>query len=244
MSELGGLVALVTGAASGIGEATARLLAERDAAVVLADIDPRVDAVAAEIGDRALAAIMDVRDPASIQACLAATIARFGRLDMVANVAGVFPSAAVADTDDTMFAEVLDINLTGTFRMCRAAQSLLAVQGGAIVNVASGAAFRALPDFSAYSASKGGVVALGRVLAAEFAPAVRVNTIAPGATATATVLARAAERGGDPPGLPTIPLGAMARPEDIAEGIAFFLSPRARMITGQVLSVNGGSLMN
>jgi 3-oxoacyl-[acyl-carrier protein] reductase len=242
--EYSGLVAFVTGAANGIGEATARLLADRGAAVALADIDPKVTKVAASIGSDALALLCDVRQAQSVANALDATMARFGRIDMVANIAGVFPSAPVGGTDDALFAEVLETNLTGTFRVCRAAQPFLARQGGAIVNIASGAAFRALPDFSAYSASKGGVVALSRVLAAEFAPSIRVNTIAPGATATAIVLARAAERGGDPPGLPNIPLGRMAKPEEIADCIAFLLSARARMITGQVLPVNGGSLMN
>lgn len=247
MSELAGQVALVTGAGSGIGEATARLLSAHGATVALADRSPKADAVAEAItqsGGQAIALRMDVRSTDQVEAGLRATIERFGALHMLANVAGIFPQAALGETDDALFSDVLEINLAGTFRTCRAALPLLAAHGGAIVNVASGAAFRGMSGFSAYSASKGGVTALSRALAAEGAPAVRVNTVAPGATASPAVRARAAMTGGRPSGMADAPMGRMAEPEEVAEAIVFLLSPRARFITGQTLFVNGGSYMH
>ncbi len=239
MNELAGRVALGTGAASGIGEATAYILASHGAAVALADIAPGVTEVAQAIiaqGGQALPLHMDVRETAAIDAGLRDIVARFGGLHLLANVAGIFPQASLADTDDALLADVIETNLAGTYRTCRAALPLLAAEGGAI--------FRGMAGFSAYSASKGGVTALSRALAAEAAPAVRVNTVAPGATASPAVRARAAAAGGRPAGMTETPLGRMAEPEEVAEAILFLLSPRARFITGQALFVNGGSYMH
>jgi NAD(P)-dependent dehydrogenase (short-subunit alcohol dehydrogenase family) len=247
VNELAGRVALVTGAASSIGEATAYLLAAHGATVALADIAPGVADVAEAIaarGGQALPLHMDVRETAAIDAGLRDIVARFGGLHLLANVAGIFPQASLGDTDDALLADVIETNLAGTYRTCRAALPLLAAEGGAIVNVASGAAFRGMAGFSAYSASKGGVTALSRALAAEAAPKVRVNTVAPGATASPAVRARAAAAGGRPAGMAETPLGRMAEPEEVAEAILFLLSPRARFITGQALFVNGGSYMH
>lgn len=247
MSELAGRVALVTGAASGIGAATAHLLAQRGATVVLADITPDTHLVCRAIttaGGAALTVEMDVRDTSQVQAGIELIAARFGALHMLANVAGIFPQATLPQTDDALLADVLETNLAGSLRTCRAAMPLLRENDGAIVNVASGAAVRGMAGFSAYSASKGGVVALTRAIAAEGAPRVRANTVAPGATATPKVRARAAATGGRPAGMAETPLGRMAEPEEVAEAIAFLLSTRARFITGQTLFVNGGSHMH
>jgi 3-oxoacyl-[acyl-carrier protein] reductase len=248
-AQLDGVHAVITGAGHGIGRATARLFAERGARLVLGDMNADTLAEAADevgaLGAKVLPVVYDQRDSASVAALFEAAMDELGHLDAVANIAGIYPFATVADTSDELWADVLGTNLTGVFYCCRAALPRMVERGsGSIVNIASGAAEIPYAGLAAYSASKGGIEALTRVLAKEGAPHVRVNTVAPGPTLTwpapdddADALVRSATI------TDTIPMARWAQPEEIARGIAFLCSADAGFITGQVLRVNGGNHM-
>jgi NAD(P)-dependent dehydrogenase (short-subunit alcohol dehydrogenase family) len=177
MARLDGKTALVTGAATGIGRATARLLAQHGARVVLFGLDEdELEAAAAEAGGRAVHG--DVTQLADIAK---AVVACDERLDIVVNAAGLIIPDSPAMISDEVWGRTLDVNLTGTMRVCRAALPLLRQRGGAIANIASVAAFNASPDSASYAASKSAVVAYTRSLAyAHGADGIRANAVAPG----------------------------------------------------------------
>ena len=274
--EFEGRVVVVTGAAHGIGQATAHRYAREGARLVLADLDlDGAEAVAkecAERGGEALALQFDQRSSASVAAMVAAAHERYGPIDVLANVAGIYPAAMIADTSDEMWDDVLRNNLTGAFYCCRAVLPDMRDRGGAIVNVASGVAVRPIEGVAAYAASKGGLAAFTRVLALEAAPLVRVNTVAPGPTATEGVRAAftAGQTGGGDEeadaagpgaagatGAPgpaasgtersrldsSMLLERWGQPPEIAEVIVFLTSERASFVTGQMIHVNGGRTM-
>jgi NAD(P)-dependent dehydrogenase (short-subunit alcohol dehydrogenase family) len=239
-----GKVALVTGGASGIGRATARLLAQRGAAVVVADIDTDgalavATGIAAE-GGKALALTSDVVDAAQCDAAVATAVDAFGGLDILVNNAGAGrrgDSDAVTD-DDWRF--VLGLNLDGCFFMARAAiRAMLGGRGGAIVNTASMFGLVGFPGHAAYSAAKGGIVNLTRTLALEYAArGIRVNAVCPGVIRTALVKDNSADRMAMLESLH--PMRRLGEAEEVARAICFLASDEASFVTGAMLAVDGG----
>ncbi len=251
-----GQVIAVTGAGHGIGRATARLLASAGARLILGDLNPDGLAETARecelLGSTVWSAQYDQRVSASVDQLLQGGTEHFGCLDAVANIAGIYPTGTVTGTTDELWADVLATNLTGVFYCCRAAARIMSAQGyGCIVNVSSGAAEIPYAGLAAYSASKGGVESLTRALAKEMAPRIRVNAVAPGPTATWRDGDGSSPDGGAGPDqfaaaatiTEGIPLGRWMNPEEIADGIAFLVSPGASAIYGQILRVNGGNHM-
>ena len=234
-----GKVALVVGGTGGIGAAIADIFATLGAVVtVTGATDEEVNAVRDGADFRCRDAVaLDVRDGESI----AALIGDLPRLDILVNCAGVIRRDAEHDAD--VFAEVVDINLNGTMRLCGAARERLKAARGAIVNTASMLAYHGGARVPAYSASKGGVAQLTKSLAIAYAAdGVRVNAVAPGwvRTALTQTLQNDSERSATI--LARTPQGRWAEPADIAGAVVFLCSPAARFVTGVVLPVDGGYL--
>jgi NAD(P)-dependent dehydrogenase (short-subunit alcohol dehydrogenase family) len=239
-------VALVTGAASGVGRATAELLAARGAAVACLDRDGEaVEALAGEIeaaGGAALAVACDLRDPGEIEAALAATLEWGGRLDVLAHVAGLGLRRRAEDTSDEDWARVLDVNLRAPFLLTRAAIGALVEARGAVVSVSSLAGTSGWPYSTVYSASKGGLVTMMRSFALELGPrGVRVNVVCPGGVETPLLgtLDAIADPEVEKRGLGLD--GTLAAPSQIAETICFLASPAASHVNGATLIVDGGA---
>jgi NAD(P)-dependent dehydrogenase (short-subunit alcohol dehydrogenase family) len=242
MSGLDGSVAIVTGAAGGVGREVVRLLVEAGASVVAEDLDPEV----AELGAERVAVVVgDVADSAVAREAVALAIERFGRLDVLVNNAAQFLLKPTLETTDEEWDAVLRTNVRGAFVHAREALPALADGGGAIVNVASISGVVGLADQIAYCASKGAIVQLTRQLAIDWSPrGVRVNAVAPGAIDTPFLRNAIA-------GAPDIdavladiaaahPLGRIADPAEIAELVVFLASPAARFVSGAILMADGG----
>lgn len=249
MRRFKGRVALVTGAASGIGRATALRLAREGARVACADV--AVDGVAETVksmeaeGLDALAVCCDVSDERSAEDAVRASVDHFGALHVLCNVAGILLFEHTHATTLADWNRILAVNLTGTFLVTRAAIPHLLASRGAIVNTSSTAALQAHPWTAAYSASKGGVLALTKALALEYGKqGVRVNAVCPGGIETAIQQAFQVPEGADPKLVRRIlPFLGMAKPETVADAIAFLASDEARHIHGTALAVDGGMLM-
>lgn len=245
-------VVLVTGGAAGIGWAVARRFAAEGDHVAIADIDGgRAEQRAAELGPGHAGLAVDVADPAAATPLIAACVARFSRLDVLVNNAGVIDSAGTKMTEQTLDAlhRLFAVNLLGMQGVAEAARTVMLSQApdtfglrGAIVNMASGAALRAIPLRNGYSASKAGVVAMTKAQGTAWASAgIRVNALAPGYIRT-DLVAELIRRGRVDPARAEsrIPLGRMGTPEEMAEAVAFLASPAARGMVGALLIADGG----
>jgi NAD(P)-dependent dehydrogenase (short-subunit alcohol dehydrogenase family) len=231
-------VAVVTGAAQGIGRRCAEVLAEKDFHVVLFDRQPIDDFP----GGVTLTG--DVTSESDVAACAAAVGERYGRVDVVVNNAGIANIGPAEDMDVATWRRVLDVNLTGPFLISQAFGRMMLAQGaGSIVNIASVAGLRGVADRSAYNASKHGLIGLTRTLAAEWGGrGVRVNAVCPGWVKTPMDIE--SQGGGayvDEDITEHVPLGRFASPDDIAQAVLFLADPaHSGFVNGIALSVDGG----
>lgn len=247
MSESNGVLAgrtvLITGAGSGIGKATCLLAAAQGAYVVAADIKAQ-DETLAELeaaGGAGEAHELDVTDSAAWERVVESVIGSRGKIDGLANVAGIVSATdALTTQDDAGWDQITGVDLKGPYLGMKSVIShMLGAGGGKIVNVASTAGLIGMPNVVAYSASKGGVIAMSRQVAIEYASQnIRVNVVAPGVTQTPMLgditeelLAQVSA---------ATPAGILGKPEDVGSAIVFFLSPGSDFVTGQVLAVDGG----
>src|SRR5205823_3981612 len=242
-ADLSGRAALITGAASGIGRASAVAFASAGASVALLDIDGNgladTAAAARAAGVRAEALVADVRDLGAVTGAVGRAAEVFGRLDAALNNAGVpGPYVALDEYSEEDFMRILQVDLAGVWQCMRAEIRHMRTQGaGAIVNTSSMLGAAAMPDNGAYVAAKHGVHGLTRAAAVELGGAgIRVNAIAPGVTRTGMTSAVSDDL------LRTVPLGRIAEPGEIAVAAVWLCSPEASYITGSVLVADGGWL--
>ncbi|MFI6350148.1 SDR family NAD(P)-dependent oxidoreductase [Streptomyces sp. NPDC050560] len=242
--ELDGLAALVTGGASGIGLATARLLAARGARVAVLDIAP--DTLPEADRDTLLALRCDVSDDVSVRGAVGEVVERLGGVDVVVNNAGIGAQGTVVDNGDAEWHRVLDVNVVGMVRVVRAVLPFLRVSSCAsVVNVCSVAAVAGLPRRVLYSASKGAVLALTRAMAADHVgEGVRVNCVNPG-TADTPWIGRLLDSADDPVAERAAlearqPMGRLVSAEEVAAAVVYLASPAAASTTGTALAVDGG----
>jgi meso-butanediol dehydrogenase/(S,S)-butanediol dehydrogenase/diacetyl reductase len=240
--------ALVTGAASGIGRATALRLSGEGATVVAVDVNADLLATMSEeagaTGGSLSTLVADVGSEAGVDLLVAEAIDRLGKLDVVVNAAGVLSFSHTHEETLDEWSRLITINLTGTFLVCRRALPHLVSSGGNIVNLASTAAHAGQPWAAAYAASKGGVLAFTRALAVEYAGAgVRANTISPGAIDTPITQAFHLPEGADSKLIHRVtPIGGFGTPEGIAAAIAYVASDEASHMNGADILIDGATL--
>ena len=245
--NLSGKTAIITGSAQGLGAGTAALLAQAGANVVINYFnDPnginlqRAEATAAAIGKQALVICADVRDPVAVADLFKKTLDRFGRIDIVVNNAGIMRDRTIKKMSLEDWKAVIDTNLTGVFNVSKLAAEHLS-DGGRIVNVASVTAFVGFFGTGNYSAAKGGIVSLTKVLCRELAKRqITVNAVAPGVILEGMGMQIPDEIRQEM--LKFVPLGRFGEPEEIGKVILFLCSDLASYVTGQTIHVNGGWL--
>lgn len=242
-------VALITGGGNGIGRAVAHRLGAADMIPVIADCDyaaaQQVRQEIIESGGKADALAVDVTSAREVKAIVSDVSQRFGRIDVLANIAGgSFYSKRIEEFTWSEWRRVIDTNLKGTFLMCREVAPVMQKQkSGRILNTASNYGVTGSPLRAPYSAAKAGIIAFSKTLALELAPdSIRVNTVAPGPTDTPRVMERETPEARQQRWYSAIPLGRTGKPEDLAELYYFLTTPESAAITGQLFHCNGGLL--
>jgi NAD(P)-dependent dehydrogenase (short-subunit alcohol dehydrogenase family) len=233
MGRFDGRVALVSGAASGIGLAVSDKLEHEGAVVVRSDIHPIAGGV-----------VCDVREASSCAAAVASVLGDHGRLDILANVAGIGISRTIQDLDPAQWRDIIEVNLTGTFLLSQSALPALLDTRGTIVNMGSVAGLRATPYNAAYCASKGGVIMLTKSMAIELAKAgVRVNAVCPASVDTPFLRGFELPEGADMSLLTRAasPMGRMIDPVEVAAAVAYLASDDAATISGTTLVIDGAA---
>lgn len=238
-------VAIITGGGQGIGKAVAQRLLDAGTTVVIAEIDEEaareVESEYADLGT-VLYIPADVTDEQSVRELMEKTVSAFGRIDILMNNAGIAANRPIIELSLDDWNRVITTNLTGTFLCSKHAAPYLARQGGSIINMASTRALMSEPDTEAYSASKGGIVALTHALAISLGPNVRVNCISPGWIEVSPWKKKKFRK---MPGITEAdsqqhPVGRVGTPEDIASLVCYLVSPEAGFITGSNFVVDGG----
>ncbi len=248
MGRLDGKVAVITGAVSGLGLATAQRFCAEGARVVVVDVDPdEARGVAATLPGEALGVGADVGDRAATEAMAAAAIEAFGGVDVVFANAGIPGEGHVHDMDPSVWDRVIRVNLTGVFLTVRSVlASMMERGGGSVIMTASTGGISGVPGLAPYAAAKAGVVGLARQMAVDYAPCqIRANAICPGTIVTPLVRAAYAQRPGDVDAriasrAADVPLGRMGDPADVANLALFLASDESRWVTGGVHVVDGG----
>jgi NAD(P)-dependent dehydrogenase (short-subunit alcohol dehydrogenase family) len=237
--QLVGRAVLVTGAAQGIGRAIARLFAAEGARLALVDRQaPELEAVAAELGATPL--LCDLSNADRIDGLIGDAVAALGHLDGLVNAAGIHAAGSVSETTAARWREVMAVNLDAPFLLCRAAEPhLRACAEATIVNLSSATGLSPFPNRSAYATSKGALITLGKALAMEFAPAIRVNTICPGLIDT-PMSASLPNHNQLQQTLTRYALGRLGRDDEVAQAALFLTSKASSFITGTTLAVDGG----
>lgn len=233
-------VHVIVGAAGGIGSATARLLRQQGATVVLAGrrLEP-LKLLGDEIGAEAM--VCDATDPASLALLMAETKDRYGKVDGATACVGSILLKPAHLTTDSEWSDTILRNLTVAFHLVRESTRAMMDSGGSIVLLASGAASIGLPNHEAIAAAKSGIIGLGRSAAATYAPrGIRVNVVSPGLVRTPMSVRLTSSEAAVKSSLALHPLGRLGEPDDIARALAFFLDPLNSWITGQCLGVDGG----
>lgn len=248
MTQFSGKVVFVTGAARGLGKAIAEAFLAAGASLLAFDSNAENLRVAMDewkAGERALAAVGDVRRRADVQAGVERAVARWGRIDVLANVAGIAAESHFLEIDPEEWQRIVDVNLTGLFHVAQLVARQMATQpdGGAIINMASKNGIAAEVKYAHYNASKGGVILLTKSMALDLAHLnIRVNAVAPGYCVTPM------SKEIDPPDFVEfyrerlIPLGRTGTPEDVAAAFLFLAGPGAGWITGHTLVIDGGQI--
>jgi 3-oxoacyl-[acyl-carrier protein] reductase len=243
--RLAGKVSIVTGAARGIGLATALKFAREGALVALCDVDQAaVDGAAREVrqaGGEALGFVVDVTRPATIRAMVDAVMQKYGRIDVLVNNAGIVQDAQLLKMSEVQFDKVIDVNLKGTYNCTKAVADIMVQQGsGVILNASSIVGIHGNFGQTNYAASKFGVIGMVKTWARELGrKGVRANAVCPGFVET-TILSSIPEKVLDAMRA-RVPLGRLAKPEEIANTYAFLASDEASYINGAVIEVSGGA---
>jgi NAD(P)-dependent dehydrogenase (short-subunit alcohol dehydrogenase family) len=246
-----GRVAVITGGGSGIGRATARLFAERGAAVAVLDIDSDAASKVAQSitdeGKRALGIHVDVADEESVRKAVSQVESELGRIDVLFNNAGIIRRASVVDTTVAEWDRAVAVNLRGVFLMSHfAIPVMLKSEGGAIVNTGSGWGLVGGGNAASYCATKAAVVNLSRAMAIDHAPEIRVNCVCPGDVNTGMLENERSQLGESEEAFmadaASRPLGRVGDPSEIAEAVVYLSSKRSSYVTGSYLVVDGGGL--